>query len=69
MPAGKKTRRKKRTKREALVHSHMERVSRDLLEKHPDVVRNFIGRNFGIYALYKKTVCTTSGWLPVLLGA
>src|SRR5262245_57342378 len=47
--------RKKRRRREALVHSHLERVSRDLLEQHPDIVRKFIGRNAGIYALYRKT--------------
>jgi hypothetical protein len=29
-------------------------VSRDLLEQYPDVVRQFIGRNAGIYALYRK---------------
>ena len=49
------TQRKKRgRRREALVHSHLERVSRDLLEDHPDVVKKFIGRNAGIYALYKE---------------
>ena len=40
--------------REPLVHRHLENVSRELLELHPDVVRQFIGRNAGIYALYKK---------------
>lgn len=50
-----RTKRQRRTRRrEALVHSHLERVSRDLLETHPDVVREFIGRNAGIYALYKR---------------
>ena len=46
--------RKRRRRREALVHAHLEGVSRSLLELHPDVVRNFIGRNAGIYALYRK---------------
>lgn len=41
-------------KREALVYQHLERVSRNLLRFHSDVVRKFIGRNAGIYALYKK---------------
>ncbi len=49
-----KARKKRARKREGLVHRHLERVSRDLLEQHPDVVRQFIGRNFGIYALYRK---------------
>lgn len=33
---------------------HLERVSRRLLEQHFDVVRRFIGRSPGIYALYRK---------------
>ena len=36
------------------MHSHLERVSRNLLEAHPDVFRKFVGRNAGIYALYRK---------------
>ena len=52
---GKKTIRHHRSgKREALVHQHLENVSSRLLERHPDVVREFIGRNAGIYALYRK---------------
>jgi Restriction Enzyme Adenine Methylase Associated len=43
-----------RRRREALVHQHLENVSRELFERHPDVVRQFIGRNAGIYALYRK---------------
>jgi hypothetical protein len=50
----KKARRTRRRKREALVHQHLENVSRQLLQRHPDVVRQFIGRNAGIYALYRK---------------
>lgn len=46
--------RQRRRRREALVHQHLENVSRKLLEQHPDVVRQFIGRNAGIYALYRK---------------
>jgi hypothetical protein len=45
---------KRRRKRESLVHRHLENVSRDLLERHQDQVKNFIGRNAGIYALYRK---------------
>lgn len=43
-----------RRRHEALVHQHLEGVSRVLLEEHPDVVRKFIGRNAGVYALYRK---------------
>ena len=49
-----KRRRPRRRRREALVHQHLENVSRELLEQHPDVVRGFIGRNAGIYALYRR---------------
>lgn len=45
--------RKRKPKREALVRQHLENVSRELLEVHRDVVKNLIGRNSGIYALYK----------------
>jgi hypothetical protein len=44
----------RRKRREGLVFQHLERVSRRLLEQHPDIVRQFIGRNAGIYALYDK---------------
>lgn len=52
--SNKAIRRWRRRRREALVHSHLERVSRELLDKHRDVVRKFIGRNAGIYALYSR---------------
>lgn len=39
---------------ESIVHSHLERVSRTLLEEHPEIVKRFIGRNSGVYALYRK---------------
>jgi len=48
------TKGRRRRRREALVHQHLENVSRELLEQHPDIVRQFIGRNAGIYALYRK---------------
>jgi hypothetical protein len=48
------SRRPRRLRREALVFQHLERVSRKLLEDHPDIVRQFIGRNAGVYALYRK---------------
>ncbi len=50
------TRRKKhkRRRREPLVFQHLENVSRELLDQHPDIVRQFVGRNAGIYALYWK---------------
>ena len=47
-------RKTRRRRRDALVYAHLENVSRDLLEQHPDVVRDFIGRNAGVYALYRR---------------
>jgi hypothetical protein len=47
-------RRPRHRRREALVFAHLERVSKELLLRHPDVVREFIGRNTGVYALYRK---------------
>jgi hypothetical protein len=49
-----KTKKPRRLRREALVFAHLERVSKDLLIHHPDIVRNLIGRNAGVYALYRK---------------
>lgn len=49
-----RNRRPRRLRREALVFQHLERVSKKLLEEHPDIVRQFIGRNAGVYALYRK---------------
>jgi Restriction Enzyme Adenine Methylase Associated/Protein of unknown function (DUF2924) len=50
----KRKRRSRRRRRDALVYAHLENVSRDLLERHPDIVRDFIGRNAGVYALYRR---------------
>src|SRR5262245_53162914 len=63
-------RHRRRRKREALVYAHLEHVSRDLLESHPDVVRDFIGRNAGVYALYKKVdYITWASQLPCEVGS
>jgi hypothetical protein len=48
MPPKTKARHIRRT-REPLVHQHLENVSRDLLQNHPELVREFIGRNAGVY--------------------
>jgi hypothetical protein len=63
-----KAKRRRRGKREALVHQHLENVSRELLERHPDVVRHFIGRNAGIYALYRKKKLYYVGLATTLRG-
>jgi hypothetical protein len=64
----KRKRRSGRRGREALVHQHLENVSRELLEQHPDVVRQFIGRNAGIYALYRKRKLYYVGLATALRG-
>jgi len=66
MAKAKKPRR--RRNREALVHQHLENVSRQLLEKHPDIVRQFIGRNAGVYALYRKSKLYYVGLATALRG-
>ena len=33
---------------------HLEKVSAKLLSTYPDIVRDLIGRQSGVYALYKK---------------
>ena len=58
----------RRRRREALVHQHLENVSRDLLEQYPDEVRRFIGRNAGIYALYRKDKLYYVGLATALRG-
>jgi hypothetical protein len=63
-----KKKRAKRGRREALVHQHLENVSRDLLEQHPDVVRQFVGRNTGVYALYRKGKLYYVGLAKALRG-
>jgi hypothetical protein len=57
-----------RRKREALVHQHLENVSRDILARHPDVVRQFIGKNPGVYALYRKSKLYYVGLATALRG-
>ena len=50
----KSPKRRAKPRHEALVHGHLERVSRRLLEEHFDVVRRRIGKGSGIYVLYRK---------------
>lgn len=59
---------RRKQRREGLVHRHLERVSRNLLERHLDVVKEFIGRNHGIYALYKGDKLYYVGLASGLVG-
>lgn len=37
-----------------LVCQHLERISRGALERYQDIIRNFVRRRYGVYALYRK---------------
>ena len=63
-----KTRKTGRQHREGLVYGHLERVSRDLLKDHYSIVRRYIGRGSGIYALYNKERLTYVGLASALSG-
>jgi hypothetical protein len=51
----KKRRRTRRARYDALLFQHLEHVSGRLLVSHPDIVRDLIGRQSGVYALYRKS--------------
>jgi hypothetical protein len=40
-------------KRSPLVCQHLENISRDALEKHQDIIRNYVRGRQGVYALYR----------------
>ncbi len=42
------------TKRTPLVCQHLENVSRDVLEEHQDIVRQYVRQRQGVYALYRR---------------
>src|SRR5262245_25173822 len=63
-----RSKRPRRLRREALVFQHLERVSRELLVRHPHIVRQFIGRNAGVYALYRKNRLYYVGLAKTLRG-
>lgn len=44
----------KRKKRQALVSQYLEHVSRNALQEYQDVIREFVRRRHGIYALYRN---------------
>ncbi|MBN1460845.1 MAG: GIY-YIG nuclease family protein, partial [Armatimonadetes bacterium] len=43
-----------RRKRRHLVTQHLENVSRKILAKYPEIIREFASYGNGIYALYRK---------------
>ena len=40
-------------KRVPLVCQHLENISRDALERHQEIIRNYVRGRQGVYALYK----------------
>jgi hypothetical protein len=44
----------KKPKIQRLVIQHLEKVSGNVLEEYPEVIRAYIRRKGGVYALYKK---------------
>ena len=43
----------KRKSKGQLVCQHIEKISRKLLEKYPEVIKQFVRGRHGIYALYR----------------
>ena len=42
------------SKRTPLVCQHLENVSRDVLEQHQDIIREYVRHRQGVYALYRR---------------
>ena len=42
------------SKRAQLVCQHLENISRDVLEEHQDIIRQYVRGRQGVYALYRK---------------
>lgn len=41
-------------KKQSLVCQHLEKIGRSALEKHPNILKQFVRRRHGVYALYRK---------------
>lgn len=37
-----------------LARHHLENISRDALEKHQQIIKQYVRRRNGVYALYRK---------------
>ena len=46
--------------RKPLVCQHLENVSREVLEQHQEIVRQYVRHRQGIYALYRRGEVFTS---------
>ena len=41
-------------KRKPLVSQHLENISREALEKYQNIIRRYVRRRQGVYALYRR---------------
>jgi hypothetical protein len=41
-------------KRTSLVCQHLENISREALGKYQDIIRQYVRRRYGVYALYRR---------------
>jgi len=41
-------------KRSPLISQHLENISREALEKYQDIIRQYVRRRQGVYALYRR---------------
>ncbi|MCK4601326.1 MAG: GIY-YIG nuclease family protein, partial [Phycisphaerae bacterium] len=51
-----------------LVSQHLENISRKMLEEYQDVIRNFVRKRHGVYALYRRGKLYYVGLASSLLG-
>lgn len=68
MPAKAKRRPKRRPKRRQLVVGHLEKVSGELFERYPAVIKELIRGKSGVYALYKQQRLYYVGLASNLMG-
>ncbi len=50
-------------KRPQLVCQHLENISRKVLEDYKDIIREYVRRRHGVYALYNKQRGQICSWL------
>ncbi len=55
-------------KNSQLVSQHLENISRKMLEEYQDVIRNFVRKRHGVYALYRRGKLYYVGLASSLLG-
>jgi hypothetical protein len=56
-------------KEKALVSQYLENISRDALEKYQNIIRRYVRRRQGVYALYRQKKLYYVGLASVLRSA